>query len=354
MKKTNSLLVLLLFSLFTWAQQKQLTEVCGTRPESTDFLRKIPPGQMKQQSAGLHLMRMFIHIGRNTNGTNRAMFEPDIETELAFSNSVFSMGNICYALVGFDFVDNDEVNTNAYEQPEATFTPYMKPGCFNVFVVASIKGDTIIGFSPSTPANYMITKKDGFGLRRTFIHEMGHAMGLHHTFRGYGKEAGYICKELVNGSNGTTCGDEVQGTPADPYGEKGATAAACTYNGTVKDANNQLFAPATNNYMSYWANFNCNRTAFSNDQYTKMATTIDNNASLTSFLAPETLLLIDNTASSGYLMLAASGYIVAQNSYLLKGTSKTYITAPVVSLKPGFTASPGYDGYVRILPTTCQ
>ena len=57
------------------------------------------------------------------------------------------------------------------------------------------------------------------------------------------------CKEFVDGSNSTTCGDYISDTPADPYKWSG-----CSYVGTDLDEHGQRYAPDPSNYMPYAGN----------------------------------------------------------------------------------------------------
>ncbi len=350
MKKTLVILITFCFIKNIIAQKE-----CGTPASVVDYLKSIPQAQFKTLSFGPKMMKMFVHICRNDDGSNQAMTVAQIEPEIQFTNTVYGNGQICFAIVGYDYINSTAINTNSYAQLGGLFATYNEPNVFDVFVVASIPGGTF-GFAPSAPAEYMVTKIDGFGLRRTFIHEMGHALGLEHTFRGYPSDA-QGCRELVNGSNSTTCGDFITDTPADPDGLAGAYSSGCTYNGTAVDANNQLFNPITTNYLSYWANQGCNRSTFTNGQYNRMQTTIDNNATLFGFLAPTYRSVININQSVGKLKEAAINSIsvatVAQ-PVTLTGSINAYFTSPLTALNPGFRASSLNAGaIVRIKPSTC-
>lgn len=90
-----------------------------------------------------------------------------------------------------------------------------------------------------------------YATSRVLSHEMGHCLGLYHTFHG-AKSGG--CNELVNGSNCDTCGDYVCDTPADPYEiyRYSTCLPGCSWvNTEVKDINNQLYVPDTRQIMSY-------------------------------------------------------------------------------------------------------
>jgi Pregnancy-associated plasma protein-A len=345
----------MLIVTFCITQNVTAQKECGTLASSEDYLKTIPLGQFKSTLAGPKMMKMFIHICRNSDGSNQAMTVEQIEPEIQFTNSVYGNSQICFAIIGYDYINNTAINTDSYAQLGGLFAGYNEPGVFDVFVVAAIP-DGFFGFAPTIPAEYMVTKIDGFGLRRTFIHEMGHALGLDHTFRGYPSDAGG-CRELVNGSNSTTCGDFITDTPADPDGLVGASSSGCTYNGTARDANNQLFNPITTNYLSYWANAGCNRSTFTSGQYSRMQTTIDNNPTLTSFLAPTTKNIFNLNQSVGKLKEAAIASLNVATPILpvvLSGNVNAYFTSPRTVLNAGFSVSALNAGaIVRIKPSSC-
>lgn len=355
MKLKQILLIsLLCYTQFCIGQNSTALNECGTPSSKVDYFSSIPANLLKPAAIGPKMIKMFIHICRNNDGSNQAMTIQQIEPEIKFTNTVYgNNAQICFAIVGYDYINSTAINTDSYAQLGGLFASHNEPGVFDVFVVASIPGG-VFGFAPSAPAEYMATKIDGFGVRRTFIHEMGHALGLEHTFRGYPSDP-QGCRELVNGSNSTTCGDFLVDTPADPNGLAGATANGCTYTGTATDANGQLFNPITTNYMSYWANSGCNRSTFTSNQYVRMQNIIDNNATLSSFLAPVSKVINNVNVSSGKVKEAAKSTIqvATTNPVILTGTVNAYYTAPSVRLKPGFRAAPTAGGIVRILPSTC-
>ncbi len=115
-----------------------------------------------------------------------------------------------------------------------------------------------------------------YPITHAISHEMGHCLGLLHTFRGSIIERSVGCAELVNGSNGSTCGDLVADTPADGVAWRNVITSGCFYNNTtVKDPNNQLYSitPVIDeNIMAYLPN-QC-MAKFTYGQYDRMVQTI--------------------------------------------------------------------------------
>lgn len=344
--------------------QRVNNEECKTPSSPFDFLKVIPPGNFKVL-AGTRVIKMFIVIYADDDGSNRAITEETLKTELAFSNNIFSMGSICFSIVGLEFRNNTNFNNPAYP---TNYTSQQVADAFTVFIVYSIDGKTgnsgTFGWAPSIPSRYMVTRTAGFGTRRTFIHEMGHALGLEHTFKGTGHDDDNPgCDELVNGSNGSTCGDFVTDTPADPYERCGTgSLSGCTFPYSApncQDANSASYSPQMNNFMSYWPNYGCDRTVFTSGQYTRMQSTIDNDVTLTSFLAPNSLSLSNASISSGFVKQAAKsvmniGNISSAGNYTVSGTVQAAFSSAEINLKPGFTAAPTGAGVVRVLAANCQ
>jgi hypothetical protein len=132
-------------------------------------------------------------------------------------------------------------------------------------------------------------------------HEMAHCLGLWHTFHGTIPEIGIDCQggtnvdpdaccELVNGSNGASCGDYVTDTDADPlrWGQIFTNNPPCAgglvwsplndfLNCMTRDPNTferfdfngQLYAPLLDNTMSYNQNLLC-LTGFTDGQGERM------------------------------------------------------------------------------------
>lgn len=354
----------LLLAPFCNLLAQRLPPSCGTPSSTHNFLKDIAPENFRVL-AGTRIIKMFVVVYADDDGSNVAIDEETLKNELAFSNSIYNMGDICFSIVGIEIRNNTTLNNPG--SSSVNYSTHRVTDAFTVFIVRSIGGASgntgTFGWAPGIPASYMITRTGGFGVRRTFIHEMGHAFGLEHTFKGTGDDDDNPgCHELVNGSNGAICGDFVVDTPADPYERCGTTISGCTfpYTGTgCRDANNSAYSPQMNNFMSYWANYNCNRTVFTNGQYTRMQSTIDNNITLSSFLATDNLVVTNATISSGFVKKASKNLISVGNinsagNYTVNGSVQAVFSSFQVEVKPGFTATPNSTGVVRILASNCQ
>lgn len=126
----------------------------------------------------------------------------------------------------------------------------------NIFCVESIEYGSVAGYTylPGTNAPEAIFMLRTHLNLSTFAHEMGHYYGLYHT---HGKSnCETLTDELVNGVNCEKTGDDVCDTPADPNLQgvdcnTSLVSFSCTYIGTVRDKNGDLFKPDPKNIMSY-------------------------------------------------------------------------------------------------------
>jgi len=112
------------------------------------------------------------------------------------------------------------------------------------------------------------------------VHEMGHFMGLHHTFNN-STNADWQQRERVTrnfselpprlSANCEDTGDYICDTASDPYGNPNTEYQECLYIGTATDINSDLFAPGPTNVMAYAG---CAPAIFTPGQYARIDDTL--------------------------------------------------------------------------------
>ncbi|MDR3133046.1 MAG: hypothetical protein LBU42_03360 [Prevotellaceae bacterium] len=197
-------------------------------------------------------------------------------------NADYANTGIQFRSIGSDFIDDDafynELDTSEYATLYATGA---HSDAIDIYVLGtSTTTYGVAGAAASIPSTAFWIHGNYYNTS-VFSHEMGHCLGLYHTHHGTVDERGDAnqCKELVNGSNSSICGDYITDTPADPNIWNG-----CNYNGSVRDTNNQSYNPDPSNYMAY-SNYVC-WDLFTSAQIERVHDFIDNTPILQNVILP--------------------------------------------------------------------
>lgn len=249
--------ILLLFflsvsnTLFGTILEESLTDIDPVINSSIDY-------------SGPYTVRLYLHIVRYDNGTGGQTAQ-DIDDGLTYLYEDFSPHNIFFTVGGMDTINDTDLcdwpsfdnNTGSYDLFSVNkhtngIDVYLLPeDCgFNhgvaediVCTALLVSGRSIInGDTTNHVASHVIS------------HEIGHCLGLYHTFHGTNPDENG-CAELVDGSNGETCGDHVADTPADPVNlrdQSNFSTSTCIWNNTsMVDENGDLYDPDESNIMAY-------------------------------------------------------------------------------------------------------
>ena len=249
--KQISLFILFLFQFSLIDAQ----ELCKTPAEMNSTTREVFAKEIKVRSNTNYLIRVYFHIIRRTNGTGASIVQNNVQTAFNTLNTDFNPHGIYFTW------DNsiDYINSDSY---------YYNPGV-NIFSVNNhsngvdiyLYGENVcIGGYANGIANsteYYIggylSSFPSLYLSGTHVvsHEMGHVLGLYHTHRGTSLIEPDGCPELVNGSNSSVCGDEIEDTPADPCLNYDVNPYTGQWQGSGTDANGDPYQPDTHLIMSY-------------------------------------------------------------------------------------------------------
>lgn len=251
--------------LFFWANWltifAQTSGFCGTPSNIPDFLNN--PSISYQTAQSSYTIRVFLHIMRTSAGTG-GLTQSEVNTAFNTLVSDYLPYNITFELLGTDIINNDSYYNRTNFTPDDNgdgkfdnFTVNSHSNAIDIYLYPNNKLNS--GLASNIPGTALVIGGTAFGVNlassHVLSHEVGHCLGLFHTFHGtWLSESDGSCPELVNGTNGATCGDFVVDTPADPEPIFNCgTQSTCTWNcsSIYIDANGQRYNPDTHLFMSY-------------------------------------------------------------------------------------------------------
>lgn len=221
--------------------------------------------QINRVNRKLSILFQVVRDSLGTSGITDAMLQDGVER----LNEVWEPTGMSFEFCERRDLDNHQFNNYVQATHSADMRAmYYEPNIINVFISASVEmtehgevggyayypgGDDIIHVTKSS------MEGPGYG---TIIHEMGHFLGLMHTFETSTGE------ELVDGSNCTTAGDLVCDTEANPTDDgEDFDSDDCNYIGNpATDSMGNFYVPPSKNYMSYSP---C-KCEFTKQQYNRM------------------------------------------------------------------------------------
>lgn len=310
---------------------------CGTpAPAPPSWIFGIPATSqqriLQSSNADSYTLNIYVHIVRSNSGAGlNASISSSI---ISLLNTNFLGSRIQFNLLGYDYINDNNYYNDCSKKESQLCVINNKQNAINIYVLGTstvwnyeVNQYTkipIAGQALSIPSTSLILHGNSYN-SLTLPHEMGHCLGLFHTFHGTCTEIGYLytvdtnqCQEWVNGNNSGTCGDYIPDTPADP--NKWSN---CTYNGSERDANGDSYRPDPQNMMSYSGN-SC-RSLFTTMQSERMRNFILNTPALQNAIHHEV---------SGPSQICNQGAYIIDN--LPAGTTVVWSVSPsgVVSLQP--------------------
>lgn len=302
-------------------------------------------------AGGIEFFPVKFHIIRRSNGTT-AVTQADLNTALSGLNHEYRNSSIRFFMAGStpNYIDSDTFYDFKSEDEGALTLSNDVTDAINVYVPGSILYQSTVAtgyaYYPSRLArsNRLFVRADRLADGRTLSHELGHYFNLLHTFQN-STNSNLALRELVTRGPGNNCGvagDMLCDTPADPYGLSGGTTIqGCTYLGTARDPNGDLYQPPLDNLMSYY--FQCG-SVFTSGQQNRiedgvlLRTAPDNQFTLSA--PPSSSVpsqLIANPVAGGVRVTFSdpgndeSGFIIERST----GTTGNYVA--VAGLEPNVT-----------------
>ncbi|RFS18551.1 M43 family zinc metalloprotease [Emticicia sp. C21] len=297
-----------------------------------------------------YTVKIFVTVFADDNGTNRGATDADILRQVQNMVNQYQPQNICFILGGIRQVNNSDLNDHVKADEAAEVLPYRVSGFLNIFIHRSLPG--LNGTAYGIPNTYLSLSGGAIASldnTSTLGHEMGHCLGLYHTFETWQGTNPENVDRSGNCLNCSTAGDVLCDTPAD---DDGGVDINCNYIGGGTDACNVSYAPMTINMMGY-GHRPC-RSVFTTDQRDRMHAFLTTDNSLSPLVAHDILytpVFGNYTVSSGtsYTLAREMVYVSEGNANLtVNGTAQQFFQAKKVSLKSGTKFSPAAGGKVSV------
>ena len=335
-------------SIFLWmkagAQEKPTAPCSNKMRKDFTIIPKDDKGRMRRGVEGNVMIKLFFVVPTSISGTPITS-EVELKNEVATLNNSYGPYNICFAIGGIRFVSNADLITMDIDEEEGELEPYMEEGFLTVFMHNSLfdSEKSYSGFAYSIPNNYLSMTTGSFD-RNTLAHEIGHCLGLMHTFEdGHGVEnrerTKFPCKDCE------VDGDLICDTPADrELDASEIDATTCNYTGSLKDDCDELLYMAPTNIMTY-SRASCRR-IFTNGQNDRMRYYLESD--VPEIMAMDNVFVFPGSYNSGYPTVVAKQSVSFQGFIEIVGSARFNAVAKEIIVKPGTHFKPGSQGYAHL------
>lgn len=214
--------------------------------------------------AGIRWVPIVYHIITKDDGTGGISLKPIFDSHCEL-NQAYNQFDIGFFIEAIDSLRSTSLYSNQNPSGWTTFSQNNVPNVCNVYISPDLNVCGFATFPGLSSGGGIFINKGCYGKGSTTLHhEMGHWLGLPHTF----EQTNPV--EYVNGSNCATKGDRFCDTPADFVDYR----ASCPYNGLQTDPNGDLYKDVIDEtlYMSYFMD-NC-QNRFSPMQQAEMNNTL--------------------------------------------------------------------------------
>lgn len=299
-------------------------------------------------------LKVFVRVFADNDGTNLAATEEDVLRQFENMRSFYNAHNICFILAGYEVTRHSDLNDMNIDEADdmADLQGYILNGCMNIFVHTALYDNdgTLNGNAYDIPNHFLSLVASAVNSTTnlsTMAHEMGHCLGLLHTF-----EDAYGAESVARSGSCRDCeddGDLLCDTRADLNTDNIST--SCEYTGSLLDECGVLYLCEETNIMTYGRRA-C-RDNFTSGQGARARTyvLVDHENRIA-----ENALVIGNAN----LVVGTSVY-AARNSIIFIAGNFTVSTAATVNFSSrSITFSPGVEfkpalGYVHARAGTyCQ
>lgn len=341
-----------------------------------DSIRNSNPNQVLDFTTP-YLIKIFVRIFRNNNGTNPATTRDSVVDRVAQMNDQYANHGICFMLVGIDDINDTYANSQMTNDNllDSEYGPYLRdnyalPGVVTLFVHNVFVASGSSGNAYDTPNSFLSIAgwaANSDNVNSIYGHEMGHCLGLVHTFQTWPDRDGQQISENVTRNAGNSCfncivqGDFCCDTPADFANSQNNVDSNCIFTGNQQDNCNASYNPNTVNIMSYmpWNCISITGSAITANQATRMHATVNDIAGpIYDRVATDNLTInISEIINSGMLLRGTRTNLIynavsvthqfSVSSYNVAGNS--------ITVMPGANFVPSSNGLVEFrIQTVCQ
>lgn len=356
----NIIYILLLINFSSFGQR-----MCGTPSP----LVNTPSTNTKSFTS--YTFRVYYHIIAKNNGNNPTSSSSSIITAHNSLNARFISSNICFVLSGYDVIESNylrkwKVRNNSDYGPltDDLFSQNVQSNAINIYIIDPDEATEIdrinsnnldpdyaspIGQVESIIGHSLLIRNDYLN-NEVLTHEMGHILGLYHTF----EEQSNGIDDPNTSSDDDDAGDRCEDTPAQPsscstLNSNCDLTCSLPYNTTVLKSN----------FMVYSVNTICLQN-FTNDQRNRMYGIIDQTADLQQRLIPtdRTIAIQNIPFNIGPITLndfvfEAKGTLTVQDVNIQAPGKAAFRAEQEVILEPGYDALEGCRALV-IIENICK
>jgi Pregnancy-associated plasma protein-A len=299
-------------------------------------------------------LKVFIRVFADNDGSNLAATEADVLRQFANMRNFYAPHNICFILAGYEVTRSTTLNYMDKDNADdmTALEGYVFNSCMNIFIHETLRDDdgTLNGTAYDIPNHYLSivsTAIESTTNLTVMAHEMGHCVGLLHTFEDYSGA------ENVTRNSAASCydcdgdGDLLCDTKADRSVDSDNFNTSCQYTGiTIRDDCGIVIPFEPTNVMAYGRRA-C-RDNFTNGQGGRAREyVLDDHESR--IMENSIVLTGAYLVSVGNISYAARNFItVSATSFIAAAAAKVNFASRRTVLLPGVLLQPGNGGYVKI------
>ncbi len=392
MKRIIQLTLVLLQTLSLSAQEKAYPNhpVCQTEVHDSGYYMKHAEAFLAKTLAGRqsdtrginfsapYVVRVFIRIVRQNDGSLPGCTAATAIQNFDEMNGQYNGHNICFQLVGLDYINDTYLNNFNSDAllDDGTYENYIRnndydvDGAMTIFIHYNyLNNNGSSGNAYGIPNHFLSVARwavTSSNVHSIFGHEMGHCLGLYHTFARYNDLQETVTRNTGNSCyNCTTGGDLCCDTQADyrtSTNQSEDYVNNCVYSRNYANACDGLqYNPSTINIMSYmpWECISFTSTAITPNQRTRTHATINDITGPVYFrVAEDVVLLTTINANTDKVRVYGARTTVsglANNTVTHTGASKAYFAAgTAVIFTPGTTFAPGSGGLANAAISGCN